>query len=424
MNIRFYNGRILSFVDGTKITNEEVWVQSNKIVHIGNNKETDIVWDREYNLNGNLLMPGFKNAHTHSGMTAFRSHADDLPLSEWLYNKIFPLEAKLTAQDVYDLSKLAIMEYLTSGITANFDMYMFKDAIANASLDCGFRTVLSEGINNFGGDAQTVENDFLRFNKKDSLISSVLGFHAEYTCTKELLQQVIAVAHKYKAPMYCHNSESKQEVAECLERTGMTPTAFLDSLGMYEYGGGGFHCVHFTDQDMQIFKDKGLWVVSNPASNAKLASGIAPLNQYNGFGMNIALGTDGPASNNCLDMFREMFLATSLQKLYCDDASAMSAEKVLEMATVGGAKAMGLTDCDTLQVGKKADMIIIDLQQPNMQPENNIVKNIVYSGSKQNVILTMVDGKILYEKGKFFIGTSPQSIYEKANEIIKRLKVD
>ena len=230
------------------------------------------------------------------------------------------------------------------------------------------------------------------------------------------------LSHKYQAPVWTHNSESLSEVEQCTERTGMTPTEYLDRLGMFDYGGGGYHCVHMTDEDLQIFVNKGLSVITNPGSNTKLASGVAPIQKMLDLGINIGIGTDGPASNNCLDMFREMFLVTGLAKLREKDASAVDANRVLYMATIGGAKAMGLLDCDTLEEGKLADLIMIDLHQPNMQPLNNITKNIVYSGSKQNVIFTRVNGKILYEKGKFDIGVEPEEVYRKANEIIESFR--
>ena len=206
-----------------------------------------------------------------------------------------------------------------------------------------------------------------------------------------------------------------------MKRHGATPTVFLDSLGLFDHGGGGYHCVHLSQEDMKIFKKRGMYVITNPASNGKLASGIAPLTVYRNMGIPIAIGTDGPASNNALDLFREMYLACVYEKLSARDASAMDAAQTLRMATVNGARAMGLCDCDYLDVGKKADFTVLDLMQPNMQPLNHIVKNIVYSGNRQNVIYTVVNGKILYEKGEYFIGTEPATVYQKANEIIKRI---
>lgn len=434
MNIRFYNARILTMADGCRMETGEVWVEGNRISYAGPSRpagccpampegqKQEKKWDREIDAEGNVLMPGFKNAHTHSAMTFLRSYADDMPLLDWLNKQVFPMEAKLTAGDIYHLSKLAILEYLTSGITANFDMYLTPSTIAQASADCGFRTVMTGGLNDFSQSLEDIDRWYRQYNSENELISFELGFHAEYTTSRNLLEGMAALAEKYKAPVYTHNSESLSEVEQCIERNHMTPTAYLDSLGMFNYGGGGYHCVHVTEEDMDIFKERGMSVVTNPGSNTKLASGIAPVSRMIEKGINIAIGTDGPASNNCLDMFREMFLATGLAKLREKDASVVDADLVLYMATAGGAKAMNLKDCDTLTEGKYADMIMIDLHQPNMQPLNNISKNIVYSGSKQNVKMTMVNGRILYENGKFNIGTSPEEIYRKANEIIGRMR--
>ena len=421
MKIRFYNARILSMVEGEEIYEGELHVDGKRISYVGASKKPEGTWDREIDCKGNLLMPGFKNAHTHSAMTFLRSYADDLPLQEWLYNRVFPMEAKLTGEYVYELSRLAVMEYLSSGMTANFDMYMQNPSNAQASIDTGFRTVLCGSINDFGGTVEEMEQEYLRFNDLHDRISYQFGFHAEYTTKPEILKGMASLGQKYKKPVYCHNSETKNEVAGCVERYGMTPTAYLDSLGMFAYGGGGFHCVHMTEQDLEICRDKGIHVVTNPASNAKLASGIAPIVKMKDMGISLSIGTDGPASNNCLDMFREMFLVTALQKLSLEDAAAMDGADVLRMATVGGARAMGLDDADVLAEGKLADIVMLDMHQPNMQPENNIVKNIVYSGSKQNVKMTMVDGAILYEDGKYSIGVEPEEVYAKANEIIQKM---
>ena len=422
MRIRFYNGKICTMKDGAEIFEGELWTSSGRVEYSGPYKPSVEAFDREVNLKGNLLLPGFKNAHTHSAMTFLRSYADDLPLLEWLHKQVFPMEARLTPDDVYYLSKLAIMEYLTSGITANFDMYYHAKEIAQASIDCGFRTVFCGSVNSFGGSVAQEEEHFAYLNHLHELISAQFGFHAEYTCERSLLEQIAWCAHKLKVPVYCHNSESRAEVEQCIERTGMTPTAYLDSFDMFRHGGGGFHCVHLTDGDIDIMKRRDMFMITCPASNLKLASGIAPLKKIADKGVRTAIGTDGAASNNCLDFFREMFLAATLQKVREDDASVMDAAEVLRMATTGGAVAMGLTDCDTLADGKRADLIIIDLNQPNMQPQNNIIKNIVYSGSKQNVKLAMVNGKILYEDGRFDIGVHPEEVYTRANEIISRMR--
>ncbi len=417
MKVRFYNGKILTMQDGCDILeNAELHTQDDTISYIGETKPTGEPFDREINLEGNLLMPSFKDAHTHSPMTCLRSYADDLPLKEWLYDKVFPLEEQLTFEQIYWFSKLAFMEYLTSGISACFDMYVMPEAVARASVDMGFRTVLCGTVNNFKDSVDALEDFYLRYNSYHDLISYRLGFHAEYTTSLEIMMGIANLSQEYKTPVYMHSSETKKEVTECIQRYGKTPTQLFNDIGLFEYGGGSFHCVYMSDTGFKIFKDKDLWVVTNPASNLKLASGIAPITELQEYGINIALGTDGPASNNALDMFREMFLTTALQKFKTKDASACSAESVLKMATVGSAKAMNLNYADILEVGKKADLIVIDLNQPNMNPIYNIKSNLVYSGSKQNVKLTMVNGNILYQDGKF-LTVDANEVYSMCNKL-------
>ena len=423
MNIRIYNARVLTMEQDKDIFFGEVQVKGNRISYVGGVENAPKgEWEREIDAKGNVVMPGFKNAHTHSAMTFLRSFADDLPLHNWLNEQIFPMEAKLTPDDIYHLSKLAIMEYLTSGVTANFDMYLTPDTIAQASQDCGFRTVMVGGLNNFSQSFEALEEWLNRYNNPEELVTFQLGFHAEYTNSRENIEKLATLVHKYKAPISTHSSESAGEVAGCIERHGLTPTALFNSLGMFDYGGSCYHCVYMTDEDLDIMAEKGICVVTCPASNLKLASGIADITKMLKKGVHVAIGTDGPASNNCLDMFREMFLVTGLAKVRENDASAVSADNVLRMATVEGAYAMGLRDADVLAEGKFADLIMIDLNQPNMQPINNIQKNIVYSGSKQNIKLTMVNGKVLYEDGQFFIGTPADEVYAKANAIINRMR--
>ncbi len=428
MGIRYYGAQILSLKDN-KVKAGEVWTDGNAITYVGPPKDmAGTRFDREIDLKGKLIMPSFKNAHTHSAMTFLRSYADDLPLNDWLFQQVFPMEAKLTGEDIYWLTKLAFMEYLTSGITACFDMYFEPDFVAKAAAEMGFRTIMCGSVS--GTDAPSeiesalsrLENFYNKFNKfdEDGIVSYRLGFHAEYTTGINILKGISELAHKLELPVYTHNSETASEVQGCLERHGKTPTELFESLGLYDFGGGGFHCVHMSDQDLEIFKRRKLWAVTNPGSNCKLASGIAPLKAMQEMGINLAIGTDGSASNNALDMFREMYLTTVLQKVTYGDAAAMPADTVLDMACKGSAMAMGLTDCDTIEVGKKADFIVLDIHQPNMQPINNMVKNIVYSGSKKNVYMTVVNGKILYENGEFYT-CNANEVYSKANAIIKRM---
>lgn len=417
--IRFYNGRLLSFKNGFEITDDEVWTNGSEITFVGKNHDKKA--DREIDLNGNLLMPAFKNAHTHSAMTFARSLADDLPLQPWLYDMIFPMEAKLNESDIYTLSRLAFLEYLSSGISACFDMYYYPEAMAKASVDAGFRTVMCGAVNNFKESVSLLDEYYQKYNSYDELISYRLGFHAEYTTSKELMNGIALLAEKHEAPVFTHSSETKSEVDDCIERYGKTPTELFEDLGLFNYGGGGFHSVWMSENDLEIYKKHGIWAVINAGSNSKLASGIAPLEKMQKAGINTAIGTDGPSSNNALDMFREMYLAAVTQKLKTSDAAACDAAELLKAATVGGAHCMGLYNCDIIDTGKKADLTVIDLHRPNMQPINNIIKNIVYSGSKENVKLTMINGKILYENGEF-IGTDIEKIYYEMQKITDRLK--
>ena len=419
--IRFYNGKTLSFGGGMKLSGHEVWVDGSTIVYVGPAKEDMPVFQRQIDLKGDLLIPGFKDAHTHTAMVFLRSYADDLPLQDWLYNKVFPHEARLTPEAVYQFTRLGILEYLSSGITASFDMYYYNEAYAKANVDCGFRTVICSAMNDFDADPTNIEREYLRFNNYSELVSYKLGIHAEYTTGLQRMEYMASLAEKYQAPCYMHCCETRAEVEGCLERHGLTPPQLLDRMGLFNYGGGGFHCVWMSDEDIELFARKGIYAVTNPASNVKLASGVAPVDKMLSAGVPMAIGTDGAASNNALDMFREMYLASCMQKLSLWDASAGKAENILTMACVGGAQAMGLQDCDDIAVGKKADLCVIDLHRPNMQPLLNIPKNLVYSGSKENVRLTMVNGRVLYENGQFFIGEEPEEIYRQVNSLCRSM---
>ena len=357
-------------------------------------------------------------------MTFLRSHADDLPLDTWLNTQVFPYEAKLTPEDISVFTKLAILEYLTSGTTAVMEMYLDPETIARTADSMGMRMVQVGGINNFTQPPAMLEKWYRELNGVSPLTSFELGFHAEYTCSRELLEQIAELAHRLQAPVFTHCEETFAETQGCLERYGRTPVALLAELGIWDYGGAGYHLVHTNEEDRAILLEKKVGVVTNPASNAKLASGIAPLSDYLSAGIPVAIGTDGPASNNCLDMFREMFLATALAKLRTGDASAVPAGEVLKMATVSGAHIMRIPDADVLAEGKLADMILIDLMQPNMQPVWNIPNNLVYSGSKSNVMMTMIGGVVRYDTldgmQRFHVGEDIAGIYEEAERCRRR----
>lgn len=428
MRIRLYHARILTMEANQDIFEGEVWICDNRIEKLvkGEANDIEVVFDEQIDCMGNLLMPGFKNCHAHGPMTFLRSFADDLPLQEWLNTKIFPAEARLQEEDIYTLMQLAVLEYVRGGITTSFEMYFYPEMIARACIDMGFRVVLSGTV--FGreeqtGDAvRTLAHDYETFHQCHPLVDYRLGFHSEYSCCRKLLEAVADLSRQYKAPVYMHNSETEKEVAECIERYGKTPVQVMNELGLFEYGGAGHHMVYTSQEDRAVLKEKGIYVVTNPSSNLKLASGIAPVMEYLKDGIPVAIGTDGPASNNNLNFFKEMYLANALQKVKYNNAAAVLPREVLEMATVNGAHLLGLTDCDILAEGKQADLILIDLLKPNMQPVNDLINNLVYSGSNDNVIMTMIAGRIVYVDGVYRMQVNPIEIYERANYIIRRIE--
>lgn len=432
MRIRLYHARILTMQEGEDIFSGEVWIKNDRIEKVV--KESDAktfslseeTFDEQIDCMGNLLLPGFKNCHAHGPMTFLRSYADDLPLQEWLNEKIFPAEAKLTENDIYTLMQLAVLEYVRGGITTSFEMYFYPEMIAKACIDMGFRVVLSGTV--FGSEepvdhaVDTLVQDYKAFHKCHPLVDYKLGFHSEYSCCRTLLEQIAELSRKYQEPVFMHNSETMREVEECITRYGMTPVKLMNQLGLFDYGGAGHHLVYTDSEDMDILKEKGIYVVTNPSSNLKLASGIAPVKEYLEKGIPVAIGTDGPASNNNLNFFKEMYLTAALQKIKYKDAAAVSPYEVLKMAAVNGADMLGLSDCNSIAEGKQADMILIDMLRPNMQPMNHLVNNLIYSGSNDNVIMTMIAGKIVYVDGTYRIHADPLEIYEKANYIIRRIE--
>ncbi len=421
--IRLYNARIMPMLgeNDCSILEGELWTDGERISYVGPARADMPEFDRELDLGGDLIIPGFKDAHTHIPMVFLRSFADGLPLQEWLFQQIFPREAKLYPEANYAFTRLGILELLSGGVTACFDMYYHRDAYVQAVLDSGFRSVLCGAVAAGDADWTVAERDFERYNSMGPLVGYRLGFHAEYTASEELLRYISELSHAHKAPVWTHNSETKSEYDGCIERHGMSPTRYFEKLGLHDYGGGGFHCVWFDEGDMEIFKNRGLWAVTCPASNAKLASGVAPLGSFMDRGIGLAVGTDGPSSNNALDMFREMYLACVLQKLRAEDAAACPARDILYAACSAGARAMGLPDCDSLAPGKYADLAVIDMSRPSMRPIIAPAENLVYSGSKDCVRLTMVAGRILYENGEFHVGESAERIIAEAEKYTREL---
>ena len=399
-----------------KIIDGDLLVADKRIAYIGKDASIYGPFDRVVECNGNLLMPGFKNAHAHSAMVFLKDVPEDVTLQQWLFDYVFPREARLQPGDVYHLNKISYLEYVQNGITFCFEHYFFPPESAQAAKDFGMRTLLL-GTYSLAEESTPVSElerlCHLYNNEEDGLVRYLVGFHAEYTTEAALLKGTKEAISKTKTPFYTHISETAKEVKECYERHQKTPLQYLYEEGLFKYGGGGFHCVHLTDEEVKICKENNINIVSCPGSNDYLGSGVAPLKKYLDNGINIALGTDGPASNHGLNMFREMQLVVDHQN------GEIPPFEILKMATVNASKAMGLDNADVLAVNKYADIIMLDLS--NMKQTNDIIKNIVYYGKKENVVLTMINGQILYENGAYKINESVEEIYKKAEEISRRL---
>lgn len=412
MAILFKNARILTMKDD-HIFEGNIVIKDNRIAYIGNDYQAYGPFEREIDCDKNLLMPGFKNPHAHSGMVFARNLVQDVSLQDWLFKYIFPREEHLIPEDIYHLNKVAYLEYVSGGITTVFEHYFFPDSSAKAAEEFGMRTLL---LGTYDAQrtsvAKLVDNVHKYNDRNDPLVRYVFGFHAEYTADDELVSKTKEAIDLAKTPFYTHISETQKEVDECVARHGLPPAEFLYKKGLFAYGGGGYHCSHLTDKEMKLFKDNNLTIVSCPGSNKKLASGDAPLNKYFKEGIRIALGTDGPASNDKLDMFYEMQLAVSNNGF-----SVISPFEYLKMLTVNGAIAMNI-DAEYLEVGKLADIIMLDVSNF----EGDIISNIVKNGSVNNVKLTMINGKILYENGKYFLKESLEDIYKKADEVKQRIE--
>ena len=417
--IRLFNAKILD-VEKLEISDGEIVVEDNKIVYVGSNL-CQLECDEQIDCEGNLLMPGFKNAHSHSAMTFLRSYCDDVSLHDWLFNNVFPLENKLTGEDVYYLTKLAVLEYLSSGITSIMDMYLFPFDAAKAYVEMNYRSVMTGCLDYYSSSIDDMKKMFNEMNQIDSLITYKLGFHSVYTISEDVLKNISVVSSNLKEPIFTHLCETEKEVNDCVLAHGCTPVKYLENLGLLNYGGGFYHCIYLNDEDINIFKKHNLSAISCPASNSKLVSGIADLIALKDNKITIGIGTDGAASNNSLDMFKEMFLLSVLQKLKHNDPIAIKAEEIIQYATINNAKIMGLNNCCTLKPGQLADIIMIDLSKPSMRPINNIISNLVYAGSKDIIKMTMINGKILYKDDQFLVD-DVKMIYDKCQQIIERMK--
>lgn len=424
MNIRLYNAYIIN--ENYDIDFGEIHVSNGKIEYIGNFDGTNKKWDRNIDMHNAVLMHGYSNCHTHSPMVLLRSYCDNQPLDSWLQKYIFPIEERMTQEDCYYGTRLAVMEYLSCGTTSIADMYFHQESVMQACIDSGLKVVGIGTAMDLDGKLdeklEYLEQKYLKYNSYSPLCSYKLGFHAQYTASDILIKGIANLAKKHKAQVCTHLSETKNEVESCINKYGMTPPQYLIENGIFDFGGNAYHCVHLNEKDIELLTKKDVWAITNPSSNLKLASGIADIDKYFKYGLKTAIGTDGAASNNALDMAREIYLTAVLSKVVNNNASAIPAKAVIKMATQWGAQALG-NSSGVLKEGSDADITAISLDCPNMQPVNNIVNNIVYSSSSKNIVLTMVRGKILYENGEYNIGISKEEVYKRCNDSIKRLKV-
>lgn len=378
------------------------------ISYIGREKPEN--YDRTIDGHGNLLIPGFYNSHCHAAMVMFRGYGEDLPLSRWLNEKIFPAEERLNERNVYVSAKYAIAEMLKNGIVSFSDMYMFENSVAKAVLETGIKANLSRSLVSFG-DGATIKGDW-RFEESVRWINEYhnanggklkfdMSIHAEYTNQERYIREVAEYTKEHGLRMQIHASESESEHTECIGRHGKTPVEFLLDTGVLASPTTLAHCVYVTDSDMDIIRENGAFVSHNATSNLKLGSGVARLPKMLEKGVCVSLGTDGAASNNTLDIMREYQLASILHKGYNRDAEATKAPQMLDLATLNGAKSQGRDDCGKLKVGNRADLVIIDLGAINNKPCFDTYATLSYSANSSNVLMTMVDGEVLYRNGEF-----------------------
>lgn len=412
MKLLFKNARLFPKTPSQEDDGNTQWcvvVTDSTITYIGQDVPQD-TFDRTVDCKGNLLMPAFYNAHCHAAMTLFRGYGEDLPLRRWLDEKILPAEEKLNFRRVYYGAKLAIAEMIKNGVVSFSDMYMFQDATAEAVLETGVKANLSRSIVSF--DPSIKREEDARFAESVRLVEQYHGaadgrlkidmsLHAEYSNVDACCRYVAEYAAENGLGMQLHLSETEKEHLECIERHGMTPTAYFASLGVLDVPTTAAHCVWVTDEDIDILKQKGVSPAHNPVSNLKLGSGVMPLRKMLDAGLNVTLGTDGVASNNALSILRELQTAAILHKGVHRDPENIRAAELIALATRNGALSQGRKDCGTVEVGARADLILIDLNAVNNIPCYDLATTLAYSADHSNVLLTMCDGRILWENGEY-----------------------
>ena len=379
---------------------------------------------------GALVLPGFVNGHTHVPMTLFRGLCNDVILDDWLRKCIFPAEAKNVTEDFVRWgTRLAAAEQIRSGITTFADMYYFEDAIAEETRAAGMRGVLGETFIDFPAPDNKTNAAMLEYTEKflkrwtgDPLIHAAAAPHSIYTCSKKTLQDAAALARKYHAPILIHVAEMKKELDDSLKQNGLTPVQFLDKIGVLGPDVVAAHCIFVNADDRKILAERQVGCVHNPSSNMMLASGVAPVIDERAAGIAVGLGTDGPAgSNNDLDLMEEMDLAAKLQKITRMDPRALDAKSVVEMATIDGAKALHMEkEIGSLEAGKKADIILISLDEPNAVPMYDIYSQLAYALKASDVETVIIGGRVVMRDKKLLTLNEPE-ILAKAREYGKKV---
>lgn len=430
MKILFKNADILQR-QGEKfevIENAFLAIEGDKISHVGTELPQG-EFDEIKDMSGKILMPGLINCHNHSPMVLLRGIGSDLPLQQWLFDTVFPIEDKLTAQDIRAGSELALLEMISCGTVSFSDMYFEPQETIEAVAKSGMKANVSRPVQSFDPNEAPEQSYRMRealelyekFNNSyDGRVLIDFCVHAEYTCTRRIAAAFIEKVNERNGNLHIHLSETKKEHEECIAKYKKTPTEWFDEMGGFDSSAFAAHCVWLSESDIELFKEKNVSVVHNPTSNMKLASGFARVQKMLDKGINVALGTDGASSNNNLDMFEEMHLASIIHNGYMLDATVMNADVVLNMATVNGAKLQRRADCGEIKVGNKADIIAISLEAPHMFPALDKKALLTYSAQSSDVVMTMVDGKILYENGDFKT-LDRERIYHDVKKTIERL---
>jgi 5-methylthioadenosine/S-adenosylhomocysteine deaminase len=405
-DILIQNGMLLTLDPQlTEIENGFIAINGDSISHIGSGVNSSLTASKIIDAKGGIILPGLVNGHTHAAMTLFRGLADDLPLMEWLSGYIFPAESRMDADFVHTGSLLACAEMILSGTTTFCDMYLFEDEVASAAKQSGMRSLVGEVLYdfpspNYGPIEKGIEytEHLIQKWKHDPLVSIAVEAHSLYTCSPDLLKTCHAITQKHGVPLVIHVAETLAELAEIQAKYGKKPFEHLDSLGILGSHIIADHCVHLDDSEIERMIRHRVNVVTNPESNMKLASGIAPVTRLIAGGLTVSLGTDGCASNNNLDMLLEMDTAAKLQKIALMDPTALNAVTVLKMATCEGAKALGFGDITgSLELGKKADIIIVDTRKPHLTPMYNPYSHLVYSAGGADVSHSIINGRLVME---------------------------